>query len=101
MAGEVRQPIDLSALERYIDQNVPALKTPLELKQVNAVTVLGGMRGADRCLVWLWSIQPYLPNYERQRQEVRSAQEAPGQAPVEDRTPRGTRVPDYPGIGLN
>lgn len=35
MAGEVRQPIDLPALERYIDQNVPALKTPLGLKQVS------------------------------------------------------------------
>lgn len=35
MAGEVRQPIDLPSLERYIDQNVPALKTPLELKQVS------------------------------------------------------------------
>lgn len=34
MAGEVRQPIDIPSLERYIDQNVPALKTPLDVKQV-------------------------------------------------------------------
>lgn len=34
MAGPVRQPIDLKALERYVDQNVPEIKTPLELKQV-------------------------------------------------------------------
>ncbi|KAJ6000406.1 hypothetical protein N7481_000815 [Penicillium waksmanii] len=33
MAGEVRQPIDIPSLERYIDQNVPALKTPLDVKQ--------------------------------------------------------------------
>jgi aminoglycoside phosphotransferase (APT) family kinase protein len=33
MAGEVRQPIDLPSLERYIEQHVPALKTPLGLKQ--------------------------------------------------------------------
>ncbi|KAJ5678475.1 uncharacterized protein N7477_004108 [Penicillium maclennaniae] len=33
MAGEVRQPIDLPSLERYVDQHVPALKTPLGLKQ--------------------------------------------------------------------
>ncbi|KAJ5143576.1 uncharacterized protein N7515_002363 [Penicillium bovifimosum] len=33
MAGEVRQPIDIPALERYIDQNVPELKTPLDVKQ--------------------------------------------------------------------
>lgn len=34
MAGAVRQPIDLQALERYIDQNVPSIKTPLGIKQV-------------------------------------------------------------------
>ncbi|EPS29281.1 hypothetical protein PDE_04230 [Penicillium oxalicum 114-2] len=33
MAGEVRQPIDVPSLERYLDQNVPAVKTPLEVKQ--------------------------------------------------------------------
>ncbi|KAI5304598.1 hypothetical protein KEM56_006284 [Ascosphaera pollenicola] len=33
MAGAVRQPIDLTSLERYIDQNVPVIKTPLDLKQ--------------------------------------------------------------------
>jgi hypothetical protein len=35
MAGEVRQPIDLPSLERYLNQNVPAVKTPLDLKQVS------------------------------------------------------------------
>jgi aminoglycoside phosphotransferase (APT) family kinase protein len=34
MAGQVRQPIDLKSLERWIDKNVPEIKTPLELKQV-------------------------------------------------------------------
>jgi hypothetical protein len=34
MAGAIRQPIDIPALERYIDQNVPVIKTPLEVKQV-------------------------------------------------------------------
>ncbi|KAJ5502876.1 hypothetical protein N7463_005750 [Penicillium fimorum] len=33
MAGEVRQPIDIPSLERYIDQNVPEVKTPLDVKQ--------------------------------------------------------------------
>lgn len=37
MAGPVRQPIDLASLERYIDSNVPALKTPLQLKQVRTL----------------------------------------------------------------
>lgn len=34
MAGAVRQPIDVSALERYISQNVPVIKVPLGVKQV-------------------------------------------------------------------
>jgi hypothetical protein len=34
MAGEVRQPIDLQSLERWIEKNVPEIKVPLELKQV-------------------------------------------------------------------
>ncbi|OGE49471.1 hypothetical protein PENARI_c021G10818 [Penicillium arizonense] len=33
MAGAVRQPIDIPSLERYIDQTVPELKTPLDVKQ--------------------------------------------------------------------
>ena len=37
MAGPVRQPIDLASLERYIDSNVPQIKTPLQLKQVGTL----------------------------------------------------------------
>lgn len=37
MAGEVRQPIDLKALERWIDSNVKEIKTPLDLKQVSSL----------------------------------------------------------------
>lgn len=33
MAGRVRQPIDVEALEKYIGQNVPQIKTPLDVKQ--------------------------------------------------------------------
>lgn len=42
MAGEVRQPIDLPSLERYLNQNVPAVKTPLDLKQVNILNMEAG-----------------------------------------------------------
>ena len=35
MAGEIRQPIDIKALERYIDKHVPEIKTPVGLKQVS------------------------------------------------------------------
>ncbi|KAF2119699.1 kinase-like domain-containing protein [Lophiotrema nucula] len=33
MAGPVRQPIDTASLEKYIDTNVPEIKTPISLKQ--------------------------------------------------------------------
>ncbi|KAI9727883.1 MAG: hypothetical protein M1828_005288 [Chrysothrix sp. TS-e1954] len=33
MAGPIRQPIDIPSLERYINNNVPAIKTPLSIKQ--------------------------------------------------------------------
>lgn len=35
MAGRVRQPIDEKALEKYLRDNVPEVKTPVELKQVS------------------------------------------------------------------
>ncbi|EON67349.1 phosphotransferase enzyme family domain-containing protein [Coniosporium apollinis CBS 100218] len=33
MAGEVRQPINLASLEKFIKSNVPEIKTPLTIKQ--------------------------------------------------------------------
>ncbi|KAF2404499.1 APH-domain-containing protein [Trichodelitschia bisporula] len=33
MAGPVRQPIDIPSLERYLNTNVPEIKTPLTVKQ--------------------------------------------------------------------
>lgn len=44
MAGAVRQPIDLKALERYIDQHVPEIKTPLDLKQVWSIELSADFR---------------------------------------------------------
>jgi hypothetical protein len=37
MAGAVRQPIDIPSLERYLSQNVPEIKAPLDVKQVSFV----------------------------------------------------------------
>lgn len=34
MAGNVRQPIDIASLERYISENVPEIKVPVDVKQV-------------------------------------------------------------------
>ncbi len=36
MAGEIRQPIDITALEKYVEEHVPEIKTPLEVKQVKS-----------------------------------------------------------------
>jgi aminoglycoside phosphotransferase (APT) family kinase protein len=33
MAGAVRQPIDIAKLERYLSQNVPEIKCPIDVKQ--------------------------------------------------------------------
>lgn len=40
MAGIVRQPIDEKSLERFISQNVPEIKTPIDIKQVNTHTLV-------------------------------------------------------------
>jgi len=34
MAGPIRQPINVKNLEKYINENVPEIQTPLEIKQV-------------------------------------------------------------------
>lgn len=36
MAGKIRQPIDIPALERYLDKNVAEIQTPLIVKQVRS-----------------------------------------------------------------
>ena len=33
MAGKIRQPIDLDKLQKYIEENVPEIKTPFDVKQ--------------------------------------------------------------------
>jgi aminoglycoside phosphotransferase (APT) family kinase protein len=35
MAGPVRQPLEIGLLEKYIEQTVPHIQTPLEVKQVH------------------------------------------------------------------
>jgi hypothetical protein len=34
MAGRVRQPIDVEALEQYLTKHVPEIKGPLQIEQV-------------------------------------------------------------------
>lgn len=40
MAGRVRQPISVEALEAYVIKNVPEIKVPLDVKQVNTTLSL-------------------------------------------------------------
>ena len=37
MAGAIRHPIDVKSLEGYIEQSVPEIKTPIEIKQVSPI----------------------------------------------------------------
>lgn len=36
MAGSVRHPIDMRALESWIEKNIPEIEVPLEIKQVGS-----------------------------------------------------------------
>lgn len=70
MAGAVRQPIDVPSLERYLNLNVPDIKTPLDVKQVYRMALFDLIRLVTHNLhatVWLWSIQPYLSTHYRRR----------------------------------
>lgn len=99
MAGAVRQPIDVPSLERYLNLNVPDIKTPLDVKQVYRMALFDLIRLVTHNLhatVWLWSIQPYLSTHHRRRQQICPAQEAPGQATLQDRAQSRARVQDHP-----
>lgn len=52
MAGRVRHPIDVEALEKYISRHVPEIKVPLDVKQVNKQNKRGSplSLSADVCL---------------------------------------------------
>ncbi|TVY91090.1 Acyl-CoA dehydrogenase family member [Lachnellula willkommii] len=39
MAGAVRQPIDVQSLERYISNNVPEIKVPIDIKQASTIRI--------------------------------------------------------------
>ena len=59
MAGDVRQPIDIDSLSRYIEQNVTDISLPLKVEQASHSATSGSK--ADTSAVWLWSIKPDLP----------------------------------------
>jgi hypothetical protein len=55
MAGNVRQPIDIASLERYVAANVPEIQVPLDVKQVMSVFELVMRTWANGRVVWIWT----------------------------------------------
>jgi hypothetical protein len=116
MAGEIRQPIDIPALERYIEKHVPAIEIPLQAQQVDAPPIKSSSNAVQSPshtarpqstdppssllhLVRLRTIQPNLPAHLRQWPEVRYAQEASWRTPLKDGTPGRARIPYHPRTG--
>ena len=65
MAGPIRQPIDLNSLNRYISDDVPDIKPPIDVEQVSphysrCISVRDVLALADntptRLAVWIWAI---------------------------------------------
>lgn len=87
MAGAVRQPIDIQSLERFISQNVPEIKVPIDVKQViinpssfcTAVSISNPLT-----TVWLWTIEPDVSAHSKRWPEIRDAQEAAWKTAVEN-----------------
>lgn len=80
MAGQVRQPIDIASLERYVAENVPEIKVPLDVKQVLAIFVGCGLV-ADEIAVWIRTVKSDVPTDRQEWKEVRHEEEASGPAP--------------------
>lgn len=95
MAGPVRQPIDLKALEKYIDKNVPEIKTPLDLKQVRTASGSPYNPVTDSLVVRVWPVKPYLPNHFSRWQAICAAKETAGQASLQNGTPGRPRIQDH------
>ncbi len=103
MAGEIRQPIDLAALEKYIEKNVPEIRTPLEVKQVNIHSSFDQKgRSIDLLLsyiVWLRTIKSNIPARLTKWPEIRHEEEASWGAPLQDSPPGRARIPHTPCAG--
>jgi hypothetical protein len=79
MAGQVRQPIDVASLERYVAAHVPEIQIPLDVKQVCVVFWRHGLI-ADGMVVWLRTEQSDIPINGQEWQEICYEEEAPGPA---------------------
>ena len=92
MAGQVRQPIDIKALEKYLDENVPEIKTPIDLKQVRKSVLSGTV--CSHIIVWLWSIESHISDHICKWPTIRDEEEATRQASLKDCTSSRSRIQD-------
>lgn len=100
MAGKVRQPIDLKALEKYIDQNVPEIKTPLDLKQVLFDSEMGtDEQLISMIIVRLRPIESHLSINSCGWHQICHAQETTRQTPLEYCSPSRSRISNNTCLG--
>ncbi len=106
MAGAVRQPIDVASLERYIEKSVPAIQVPIDVKQVCALVApklplppSSEQPSLTALSVRLRPVQSHLPADGPQWPQICHAQEATGQAPLENGPQSGARIPHHPRSG--
>lgn len=103
MAGPVRQPIDIKNLDKYIQDHVPEIATPLDVKQVcPRPSIHSCYSNPITRQVRLRSIKPYIPTHltpsssrvrVRAREALRPAEETTRQASLQNSTPGRARVP--------
>lgn len=82
MAGQVRQPIDVASLERYVAANVPEIQVPLDVKQV-CLCLESYQSDTNQMVVRLWAVKSDIPVDGQEWQEVCYEEEASGSTSVE------------------
>ena len=97
MAGAIRQPIDLAALERYIDSHVKEIQVPISVKQVGLCqhSSKAHVLTTHGKIVRLWTIDPNVSAHGQDGEALRDAQEASRQAPVSNGAQGRKRVQDH------
>lgn len=102
MAGPVRQPIDVVALENYIGQYDLGISPPLNLKQVTSLppklfhtSIPEGTQKLNllpHLVVWIWPVQSDIPNHRCKIATICASKEATGRDHVQNGAPGGARI---------
>lgn len=86
MAGAIRQPIDIPALEHYISQHVPEITIPIDVKQVLPLNPSLAPIPLTSSAVWIRPIQPNLPTDLHLGPQICDAQKTTRKAHLQDCT---------------